>query len=102
MKLTKKQSEIISKVKQIEAETKQTVYFMFNQLSGRIHAVTVDLKEDNEIQVVNNKGILCTHNVAHTMENKGILVPEVVGKHKLYTNENSLHDFTLLKMNPVF
>lgn len=100
MKLTKKQSEIISKVKQIEAETKQTVYFMFNQLSNKIHAVTVDLKEENEIHVV-NKGILCTHNVAHTMENKGILVPEVVGKHKLYTNEDSLHDFTLLKMNPV-
>jgi hypothetical protein len=101
MKLTKKQSEIIAKVKKIEAETKKTVYFMYNGISRKIYAVTVKLKDNNEIDTIEEKEILCTHNVCMTMENKGIIVPETVGKHKRYVGEDTLYDFVLCKVNPV-
>lgn len=100
MKLTKKQSEIISKVKEIEEETKKSVYFMYNELSRKIHAVTINLKENNEIDTIENKELLCTHNVAMTMENNGILVAETVGKYKRYVGEDTLYDFVLCKVNP--
>jgi formylmethanofuran dehydrogenase subunit B len=100
IKLTKKHAEIIEKVKQIENETKKTVYLMYQQFSGKIHAVNVKLKENNEIDVIENKGIICTHNVAMTLQNKGIIVPEVVGQCKQYANEDNLYDFVLCKVNP--
>jgi formylmethanofuran dehydrogenase subunit B len=99
-KLTKKQTEIIEQVKQIENETKQTVYFMFQQSSGKIHAVNIKLKENNEVAAIENKGIICTHNVAVTMQNKGIIVPEVVGKYKMFSNRPELYDFVLCKISP--
>jgi hypothetical protein len=97
MKLTKKQSEIITKVKQLEQETKQTIYFMYNELSKKIHAVTVNVK-DNSMIDIDNKGILCTYNVAATMEDKEIIVPEVVGKYKRYSNSEEIYDFILCKL----
>jgi 2-phosphoglycerate kinase len=100
MKLTKKQSEIVTKVKQIENETKQTVYLMYQEFSRKIHAVTIQLKENNEIDVIENKGIVCTHNVAMNMESKGIVIPEVIGKYKQYVNEDNPYDFVLCKVNP--
>lgn len=98
MKLTKKQSEIITKVKQLEQETKQTIYFMYNELSKKIHAVTVNVKDNSMIDIIDNKGILCTYNVAATMEDKEIIVPEVVGKYKRYSNSEEIYDFILCKL----
>jgi hypothetical protein len=100
MKLTKKQNEIVNKLKQLESEAKETVYLMFNEFSKKIHAVTIEVTENNEVITIENKGIICTHNVAASMEQKGILLTEVVGKRQKYFNSPELHDFTLCKINP--
>lgn len=90
MKLTKKQNEIVSLVTQLEKENDCTIYFMFDPSSQRIHPVKINDKTDN--MTFDRFPAICTHTVATTMENKGVLISETLVK-------DDYRSFVLCKLN---
>lgn len=77
IKLTKKYAEIVDKMKRLESEQGCQLYFMYNHHSGKVHAVRIDEMKDNGV-LYTQFDILCTHNVALTMQNKGVIKSEKI------------------------
>jgi acid phosphatase class B len=102
MKLSKKHLEIVELANKMEKETNSKIYFMFNRNSGKIHGVSITLKDNKEIDLVKNNGILCTLSVAETMKKKGIIKEEIIGKYKMYRNEEELYDYILCTLSQEF
>ena len=88
IKLSKKHEEIVNKVKVLENEKGCKLYFMYNKYSKKLHATRIDEIQGGKI-LYTSFDTLCTHSVATSMENKGILKTEKIG-----TMHNGL-DFNL-------
>lgn len=78
--MSKKHSEIINCILELQKENNCTCYLRYNRLTRKIHPIKINRIEGSKIDMEIFPAI-CTHNVAVTMETKGLLVAEKITEH---------------------
>lgn len=86
MKLTKKHTEIIETVRSLEIEHNTTIYFLYREITNKVHPAIVESIEGDKVNFKTFPSV-CTHNVAMTMMKKGIIAPETI---TTYSNGSDL------------